>query len=531
MINELTEMHQRTAKFDALVAERDQVTEELRASQAHLADILNIAPEAIISIDQKQRIILYNRGAEQIFGYSADEAIGQPLDILLPKEYIGAHRQHIADFAASNMTARLMGERQKISGRRKNGEVFPAEASISRLKGDETIFTVVLRDITERERAEAEREHLIVQLKALNEAARAITAELSLAQVLQKIVETARTLMKVKYAVLGIYNEEQHLSRFITAGISKIDYAKIEATSIERNLLGPLLEQGKSVIINNIAVHPTANPPKDHPPLNKLLGVPILSKGNLIGVLYLADKEDQSKFTTADQELVERLALHAAIAIENARLYERTQRLAILEERERFARDLHDGIIQSIYAVGLILEQAKNDIPQANQPLKEQFVLCMNNLAAVIKDIRNYIFDLRPQASKHQGLEARLEGLIKEVRANTLLPIHAEISPDVSSYLSDWQISHIFHICHEALSNAIRHAKPKQIFISLTREKETITLQVEDDGIGFELPPEINPGHRGLANIRTRVFQLGAYLHIDTAPQQGTRVIVNLKIV
>ncbi|MCB0176772.1 MAG: PAS domain S-box protein [Anaerolineae bacterium] len=144
---------------------KDKEITALRTSQAHLAAILEIAHEAIISIDEHQRITLFNRGAEKIFGYTAAEATGQPLNILLPKRLSERHQNHVAHFSQSSDGARLMGERQEIIGRRKNGEEFPAEASISKHNVNETfIFTVVLRDITERRKAETEREKLIGEL-------------------------------------------------------------------------------------------------------------------------------------------------------------------------------------------------------------------------------------------------------------------------------------------------------------------------------------------------------------------------------
>ena len=226
-----------------------------------------------------------------------------------------------------------------------------------------------------------------------------------------------------------------------------------------------------SLIVKNIVAHPSSvGFPEHHPPMHNLLGVPIFSKEELIGALYLANKEDGSDFTETDQHLVEMLALHAAIAIENARLYGQNQRLAILEERERFARDLHDGIIQSIYAVGLTLDQVKLEAPSVNEAVTEQIDLSMKSLANVIQDLRNYIFDLRPQALRYQGLKTRLDGLIKELRVNTLLPIQAEISPDIDDYLTEMQARHVFHICHEALANAARHAKAKHISVGVVRE-------------------------------------------------------------
>jgi signal transduction histidine kinase len=372
--------------------------------------------------------------------------------------------------------------------------------------------------------------HLDPQLKALTEAARAITSELSLEQVLQKIAYAAKDLINAKYAALGVHDGRGSLSRFITAGIDLAAHAKIGHFPFGHSLLGAFLYQGKSMIVQNIASHPTSvGFPEHHPLMRNLLGVPIFSKEQLIGALYLADKQDGSEFTKADQQLIEMLAVHAAIAIENARLYEQTQRLAVFEERERFSRDLHDGIIQSIYAVGLSLENAKASIRPTNQAALDQIELSMKSLANVINDIRNYIFDLRPQALKDKGLYARLQGLIQELKVNTVLIIDTDIAPDINTYLSELQASHIFHIAHEALSNTARHAQARKANISLTHNDGMVTLQVKDDGTGFQVPKKIAHGHRGLANIQKRASLLGASLDIES-DRNGGGTCITLKL-
>lgn len=167
LIEELIQLHQRTAELEALVTEHEQKEASLREGQAHLAGILEIASEAIISVDEDQRIILFNRGAEEIFGYRSAEAMGQSLDMLLPEKSVNSHRRHMASFAASAETARYMSERVEIFGRRRNGEIFPAEASISKHELDAgRIFTVVLRDITERKETEDRQQKLIEELDA-----------------------------------------------------------------------------------------------------------------------------------------------------------------------------------------------------------------------------------------------------------------------------------------------------------------------------------------------------------------------------
>ncbi len=363
------------------------------------------------------------------------------------------------------------------------------------------------------------------RLKALSEATQAITSELSLEHVLHKIAEAARILINAKYAALGVHDGQGYLSRFITSGVDLADHARIGPLPTGHGLLGFFLHRGESLIVKDIAGHPSAfGFPKNHPIMGSLLGVPIFSKGELIGALYLADKQDGLEFTETDQHLIELLALHAAIAIENAKLYEKTQRLAILEERERFARDLHDGIIQSIYAVGLSLDNIKAALSPVDEPILEQIDTSLKSLANVINDLRNYIFDLRPQALRDKGLLARLEGLLKELRVNTLLLIQANLDPEINHYLTDLQASHVFHIAHEALSNAARHARAKRIMVSLIREEAQVMLRIEDDGIGFTMPELNNHGHHGLANIQKRAAILEADLKIESAPHKGTRL-------
>lgn len=510
-----------------ILAAKNLVLEE---SQTYLNGLLEIATEAIISADEAQHIVIFNKGAQHIFGYTLDEVIGQPLDILLPEKYVTAHRRHVADFAAAHVTARLMGERQEIFGRRKSGEVFPAEASISKIEIEgRLIFTVVLRDITERKQVEQEREAFIKRLKLLDEATQAITSELSLEQVLQTIAQTARNLLNVRFAALGVHDGQGNLSRFIIAGLDQTDQDKIGALPIGKGLLGLILHEGKSLVINDIAGHPISTGfPTHHPPMNKLLGVPLYSKGALMGAFYLTDRLDGSDFTEVDRQLVEMLGRHAMIAIENANLYAKTQRLAILEERERFARDLHDGIIQSIYGVGLSLDNIKALIPSAEETMKEYLDLSIKSLAQVITDVRNYIFDLRPQALKDKGLYVRLKGLIKELQVNTLLIMETEIAPDIDEQVNPDQASHLFHIAHEALSNVARHAKARRVSLSLVHTNGLIKLQVADDGVGFKPSNNIEPGHHGLANMQARVYQIGATLDLDSAPYQGTRITVTL---
>jgi len=203
------------------------------------------------------------------------------------------------------------------------------------------------------------------QLAALHEAALSLTTELDLSAVLQKVVDLARELANAKFGALGVMSEDgTRIEQFVTSGLSPERSETLGAPPKGLGLLGVMIKQGSSIRSDSIENDPrAAGFPEGHPVMKTLVGVPIRSKGHTIGDLYLADKQSSDgesstpiEFTAQDQQILEMFSTQAAIAIENAQLYRQTQQLAVFEERERIGMDLHDGIIQSIYAVGLMLE-------------------------------------------------------------------------------------------------------------------------------------------------------------------------------
>jgi signal transduction histidine kinase len=240
---------------------------------------------------------------------------------------------------------------------------------------------------------------------AIREAALTITSELSLPILLNRIVGLAREMSGARYAALGIPDPTNtHLVQFITSGMDEEELSKMGELPVGAGLLGELLKPGaKPIRTTNILDHPaSAGFSPHHPHMTSFLGVPIRSRGKLLGNLYMTDKIGADEFTEYDQILIETLAAYAAVAIDNARLHQRTQRLAILEERERIGMDLHDGVIQSIYAVGLTLDHARYLLKNGDlETVGERIEEAIDGLNTTIKDIRNYILDLRP--SRLQG--------------------------------------------------------------------------------------------------------------------------------
>jgi len=372
---------------------------------------------------------------------------------------------------------------------------------------------------------------LRAQLGAFNEATLTITAELALDRVLQRIVHLARELVSAKYAALGVPDGHGGLEQFLTSGMDEAQIAEIGHPPEGKGLLGALLYSTTPIRVPRIADDPrSVGFGEHHPEMTSFLGVPIISKGTLLGTLYLTDKIGADEFSEDDERLIVMLAAHAAIAIENARLYQQVQRLAVLEERERIGMDLHDGIIQSIYAVGLTLEYSNLLLDEDPTAAKGQLGQAIAGLNDVIRDIRNYILDLRPQRFQGKDLPSGLFELIRAFRANTLIQADLQVDMDGDVALLQTQASGLFHIAQEALANVAKHARARQVSVLLSRDKGYVTLAVRDDGRGFDpTHVAVYEGH-GLRNMDARARSLGGKLSVESQVGRGTTVKVIVPI-
>jgi signal transduction histidine kinase len=374
-------------------------------------------------------------------------------------------------------------------------------------------------------------EQLRAQLGAFNEATLTITAELSLDLVLQRIVHLARELVNARYAALGIPDRRGGLEQFVISGLDAEQAAQIEHRPKGIGLLGALMRSTKPFRVPRIADDSrSAGFCRGHPPMTSFLGVPIISKGALLGTLYLTDKIGAKEFSEDDEQLVVMLAAHAAIAIENARLYQQVQRLAVLEERDRIGMDLHDGIIQSIYAVGLMLEYCNLLLDENPTAAKSKLSQAITSLNEVIRDIRNYILDLRPQRFQGKDLPGALFEMIRAFRANTLIQADLQVDAEGDLGLTQSQASGLFHIAQEALANVAKHSHARLVSVLLARDGSQVTMTVQDNGRGFDLAHvKAYEGH-GLRNMEARARLLGGKLSVDSESSKGTTVTVDVPL-
>jgi signal transduction histidine kinase len=265
--------------------------------------------------------------------------------------------------------------------------------------------------------------------------------------------------------------------------------------------------------------------PAHHPAMVSFLGVPIRSANRQLGQIYLTEKIDSKEFTADDEKIIQMLAAYAAAAIQNARLHENTHRLAVLEERERIGMDLHDGIIQSIFGVGLSLENSLHSIEEEPEEVKKRLQHSIESLNQAIRDLRAYIMDLRPRQMGANGLVSGVKSLISEFRANTFAEVKlTSLEKDVIDLPQSHSLA-LFHICQEALANVAKHAKAKNVQISLWSTNGRVLMEINDDGNGFDMEKMSTSIGHGLANMQTRARSIGGDVDITSVIHEGTTIL------
>src|SRR4029079_9063318 len=318
---------------------------------------------------------------------------------------------------------------------------------------------------------------------ALEAATRAIASLQPVDDVLQVIVDQVRLLVRADYAALGTVHRGGVIERFITSGMSRETRAGRCPPPRGQGFLGLIIEENRTFRIPDIALDPRRHGfPEHHPEMHSFLGVPITVKGHSVGNLYLTDKSGAPEFSEADQRLVETFAVHAGIAIENARLHEQVQRLAVVDERERISQDLHDGIIQNIYAVGLSLEEVPDLVRDDPDEVERRVERAIDSLHLTIRDIRNFIFGLRPELLSGASLTNGLIAIVEEFRHNSMVDV--ELQPGAMDVEPDMTVAaHLLGVVNEALSNIARHSGASRAMVWVNVGPDgSLQLRVEDNG-------------------------------------------------
>jgi two-component system, NarL family, sensor histidine kinase DevS len=261
--------------------------------------------------------------------------------------------------------------------------------------------------------------------------------------------------------------------------------------------------------------------------LRMLLGIPLLSKGRVMGVMMLASTE-LVEFTARQKALFEAVGLSVGTAVENGLLHRKAQRLAVFEERERIGMDLHDGIIQSIYAVGLMLEEGLLEMGEVDPNTRSKLQRAIDGLNAVIRDIREYIADLRPKRFIFDNLAVGLQMLVREFLMTKPIDAEIDLSEEAGRWLAPVAANDLFLIAQEALSNVARHANATRLKVTLAQVGDRVVLEVADNGRGFDPAQRRSDGSHGLANMEERAHAIRGELTVTSEPGKGARVRVSI---
>jgi signal transduction histidine kinase len=369
-------------------------------------------------------------------------------------------------------------------------------------------------------------------LRAMSDAVLTIAAERRVDAVLQKLADAARSLVAARYTAIGIPDREGGFATFITSGMSDAQYEALGELPRTHGMLGAMLQSPAPYRTSNIQDDPRFEGwPAAHPNMRTFLGVPIVARGEVIGAFYLTEKKGErgAGFTDADEELIRTLAAHAAIAIENARLHERSRELSTIEERKRLARELHDSVTQTLFSIGLTAEAAAELVESDPARSKEQLAHLQDLTRAAMLEMRSLIFELRPAELETEGLAAALRKHVEVLRR--LHEQEIDVTVDGERRLPPDVEKGLLRIAQEALGNALRHSGAGRVSLSLSAHDSLVSLRATDDGRGFDPEEAVTRSRRlGLTSMRERAEALGGTLAIDSEPGRGTTIDVEVKL-
>ena len=361
-----------------------------------------------------------------------------------------------------------------------------------------------------------------VKLRRLVQAILILDAELNLPVVLRRIVEEACDLVDAQYGALGVLSADgQTLDQFLTVGLDSEQEHAIGPRPTGRGVLGTLIVDDKPLRLANLSDSPDSyGTPAHHPGMTSFLGVPVRVHGEVYGNLYLTNKRHAEEFSADDEELVLALAMAAGIAIENARLHSIVRDSTLTEDRDRIARDLHDSVIQRLFAIGLSLQGTARLVERPDAVLR--IADAIDKLDETIRQLRKAIFDIELTINK-EGLQPKVLDLVHELRP--VLGIHPQVAMSgvVDHAVTGQLAEEVLAILREALTNVGKHAKATQVIITIAADDD-LRIVVADDGIGVGASAEGARGGRGLKNMRQRAERLGGGMVIGTSREGGTRL-------
>jgi signal transduction histidine kinase len=373
----------------------------------------------------------------------------------------------------------------------------------------------------------------LAELYQVSQAVLSVTRQMSVHDVLQVIVRSARSLVGARYAALGVPDEGNSFAEFVVDGISPVEQQAIGPLPRRHGMLGVLLNEGKPERLSDISADPRFEGwPAAHPRMSHFLGVPVRDGDRILGIIFAADKIPAAAagrgFTERDEEILSLFAAHAAIALTNARLYERSRELSVMEERSRLARDLHDAVTQKLFSIRAHARAAAvlaGRTPFDPDRVRAEIEVIGALGAEAHAELRAVIDGLAPPDLEAAGLADSLRRYAVLAGRAYGIPV-AFTAAEVPS-LGPSAEAALYRVAQEALRNALRHSGASKVSVRLSRTPRRVRLDISDDGHGFVA--EVPSGGVGLASMRERASAVGGTLSIRSG-ESGTLVRMTVPV-
>ena len=500
------------------ITERKRAEAELRHAEERFRLVVEgVRDYAIFMLDPGGHVSSWSPAAARLKGYEAEEIIGRPFSVFHPQADVDGGKP-----ARELREAAETGRYEEGGWRvRKDGSRFWANVVITAIHdpGGELVgFAKITRDVTERKRADD-------RLRAVLEIAQATLAGGGVDQLLQLIVRRSRGLVEADISIVTLV--ETGAETLVVAAADGPREAAIlgRQVPLANTITAQVLASRRTLLFDDVtAAAPGSASLAADAHLGRVLAAPLASGNRGIGALGVSNEPGGRRFTTTDQQLLGLFAAQAAVSLDYVRVREELQRLAVVEDRERIGRDLHDGAIQALFAVGMGLQGMA--AMTADTALRGRLQTTVDQIDEVIRDLRNYIFGLRPGLAADRHLGQALRELTERLEQQHGVACAVEVDQAVAARLAG-RAADVVQVAREALSNVGRHAGAATCRLTLRAEPGFAVLDVEDDGRGFEVTE--GPGHGwGLRNLRERAATMGGSLEISSVAGEGS--IVRLRI-
>lgn len=489
--------------------ENARLYRRLQSANDYLNNVIESSGDAIIISDIDGKIRAWNKGAEQIYGYAKSEAIGRLLP-MVPEDFKQEAFFHMQEISHGKIVANWETKRVTRTGKLKDINV-----TASPLKDESGNIIGVLgisKDISDKK----ELEQIIYQrnrdLAILNQ----IALELNRSD-REQALETTLAAMRDYLNLEGICLYERLPNE--TYRLLAAECTRLERNDHCFNWLGQI-DELEYLLAKEEFYYLKADSPQ------RFAVIPLRSKENPVGFLAVTEN-GKSDLNREARKVLINFANQLAVTLENKRLALEVQQLAVLKERERIAMDLHDGVIQSLYGMGLRMEGL---LDEENPDLvKQDLNGYIDELNAVIQDIRDYIFSLRPRQLADRPLSAGIKDMANSLKFNHLINTNVTIDESLDGKLDKTTVDHILHIVKEALANVAKHAKATSVEVELQSAHNHLRLSVRDNGVGCPVPVGTNKG-QGLLNMMKRAEEMGGKLSIAGGLGEGTRISLQLAL-